>query len=334
MISWARQLDKVPRLGLVTAPAPLFVAPRLSSSLGGPQIWLKRDDLLPVAFGGNKVRSLDLIVADAMRRGADTLVTGAGPLSNHVRASAGVAAIAGLGCRAVYWGNRPARLEGNHLLSKLLGAQIFFTNNPERTSADHGIATAAAEVARCGGRPYVIPRGGACPLAVIAHVLAVRETLDQCAALGVAPDVVVMAVGGGATLGGWLLGSAAFEAKWRIDAFAVSRSAAEASNLARGLAVAAAAEIDCPLAFDGVECLVHDGVLGGGYGIPSSEGQAAIAIVARTEGVFLDPTYTGKAMAGYFDLLAKGRYADAKAVLFLHTGGTPSLFTEAIEALS
>jgi len=330
--SWVSQLDAIPRLGLVKEPTPLIFAPRLSAVYGGPQLLIKRDDLLPVAFGGNKVRSLDVIVAEALNQGADTLVTGAGPSSNHVRATAGVAAIAGLRCGALYWGTPPERVEGNHLLTLMLGAEIRFTNYFERASVDCGIDDAAAEAAARGGHPYCIPRGGSCALAALAHALAVRETLGQCAALGVTPQAVVMPAGGGGTLAGWLLGTALFGARWRLEAFAVSRSAAETLARARKLAAEAAAIVG--YAFDReVEIFVNEAFLAPGYGIPSPEGQSAIAVTARTEGVFLDPTYTGKAMAGYLAFLHKGRYAGIGTVLFLHTGGAPSLFTAAVEAM-
>lgn len=332
MSSWASRLDAIPCLGLVKEPTPLTFAPRLSAAYGGPKLLFKRDDLLPVAFGGNKVRSLDLIVAEALRQGADTLVTGAGPLSNHVRATAGVAALTGLRCVTVYWGMPPARVEGNQLLTRMLGAEIRFTNDFDRTSVDWGINDAAAEATARGRRPYSIPRGGACALAALAHVLAVRETLDQCAALGLASQLVVMAAGGGGTLAGWLLGTALFAAHWRLEAFAVSRPAAETLARAKNLAADAAAIIG--YAFDrDVEIIVNDDFVGAGYGIPSAEGQSAIAATARAESVFLDPTYTGKAMAGYLDVLSKGRYSDVEAALFLHTGGAPSLFTSAVEAM-
>jgi D-cysteine desulfhydrase len=331
--SWVSRLDAIPRLGLVKEPTPLTLAPRLSVAYGGPQLIFKRDDRLPVAFGGNKVRSLDLIVAEALRQGAGTLITGAGPLSNHVRATAGVAALAGLRCLAVYWGIAPARVEGNHLLTRMLGAEIRFTNNFDRASVDCAINDAAAEAAARSGHPYSIPRGGSCALAALAHALAVRETLGQCADLGVMPQVVVMAAGGGGTLAGWLLGTALFGARWRLEAFAVSRPAAETLARTRKLATEAAAVIGYAFDHD-VEILINDSFLGPGYGIPSPEGQSAIAATARAEGIFLDPTYTGKAMAGYIDLLSKGRYLDVKTALFLHTGGAPSLFTAAVEAMS
>jgi D-cysteine desulfhydrase len=330
--SWTSRLDAIPRLGLVKEPTPLTFAPRLSAAYGGPQLLFKRDDLLPVAFGGNKVRSLDLIVADALRQGANTLVTGASPLSNHVRAATGVAALTGLRCVAIYWGTPPARVEGNHLLTRMLGAEIRFTSDFDRASVDCAINDAAAEVAARGGYPYPIPRGGACPLAALAHALAVRETLDQCAALGVEPKLVVLAAGGGGTLAGWLLGTALLGARWRLEAFAVSRPATETSARARKLAAEAAAILGCTFDRD-VEIFINDGFIGAGYGSPSAEGQKAIAATARAEGVFLDPTYTGKAMAGYLDLLSKGRYSGVESALFLHTGGAPSLFTASVEAM-
>ncbi|HET6375074.1 MAG TPA: pyridoxal-phosphate dependent enzyme [Methylocella sp.] len=330
MTSWASRLDAIPRLGLVKEPTPLTFAPRLAAAYGGPPLLFKREDLLPAAFGGNKVRSLDLVAADALRQGADTLVTGAGPLSNHVRAAAGVASLAGLRCAAVYWGTPPARAEGNHMLTRIFGAEIRFTGDFERASVDRGIDEAAKELIARGRHAYLIPRGGACALAALAHALAVRETLDQCRALGVAPPLVVLAAGGAATLSGWLLGTALFGAPWRLEAFAVSRPSSETAARAKKLAAEAASLIGYP--FDhGAKAVVNDAFIGPGYGIPSPEGQNAIVATARAEGVVLDPTYTGKAMAGYLDGLSKGRYSGAGATLFIHTGGAPSLFTAAAE---
>ncbi|WP_424360722.1 1-aminocyclopropane-1-carboxylate deaminase/D-cysteine desulfhydrase [Methylocystis parvus] len=327
MTGWGERLDALPRLSLIDQPTPLHAAPNLSAALGGPGIWFKRDDLIPAAFGGNKVRALDLIVADAVRQGADTLVTGAGILSNHVRATSALATRQGLSCVGVYWGAPPPRAEGNHRLARLLGAAIRFTHDDDRASVDAGIERVASDIRASGGNPYVIPRGGACPLAVLAHARAVRETLAQCAALGVSPTCVVMAVGGSATLAGWLLGGALFSAPWRIEAFTVSRPASEAAARARRLATDAAALIGAPFALGEGAFRVHDGFIGRGYGVPSREGRQAIEATARAEAIFLDPIYTGKAMAGYCALCARGEYADVQDVLFLHTGGAPALFT-------
>jgi D-cysteine desulfhydrase len=334
MSGWIERLDALPRLTLVAEPTSLHLCRRLTATLGGPRLWFKRDDLIPVGFGGNKVRALDLVVADALRRGSDMLVTGAGPLSNHVRASAAVAALAGLGCLAVYWGAPPPRAEGNHRLAVLLGADIRFTGDVDRASVDAGLEQAAAEVRAAGRRPYVIPRGGACPLAALAHVLAVRETLRQCAALGFSPQCVIMAVGGAATLAGWLLGTALFSARWRIDAVTVSRPAVDAAARARQLAIAAGEMIGAPVDLNAVNFRVHDGFIGKGYGLPSPEGQDAIVATARAEGIILDPVYTGKAMGGYRGLSARDEYAGVDDVLFLHTGGAPTFFTSVAEPLS
>jgi D-cysteine desulfhydrase len=333
-MNWPARLDALPRLGLVPEPTPLMFAKRLSVELGGPRLWIKRDDLIPVAFGGNKVRSMDVIGAEALRLGADVLITGAGPLSNHVRACAAIAALAGFRCVAIYWGEAPARVEGNHWLTRMLGAEIRFSGDAERASVDRAIERAAAEALARGGRPYCIPRGGACALGVLAHVTAVRETVEQCRRLGVDPQVVVMAVGGAATLAGWLLDASLFGARWRLEAITVSRPAEEALARARTLAAQAAALIEAPVTFDRVEVVVHGGFIGDGYGVPSREGSSAITATARAESVFLDPVYTGKAMAGYRRLLSQGRYDGVDDVLFLHTGGAPGLFTAAMEEMS
>jgi D-cysteine desulfhydrase len=191
--AWSARLDALPRLSLMTDPTPLAFAPHLSATLGGPKLWFKRDDLLPVAFGGNKVRSLDLIVADALRQGADTLVTGAGPLSNHVRASAGVAALAGLRCVAVYWGMEPVRVEGNHWLTRLLGAEMRFMHDGDRASVDRGIEAAAAESL---ARPSI--------------------------------NVGASVSNRAWSSWPWAVGTALFSAGWRLEAVTVSRPAPEA----------------------------------------------------------------------------------------------------------
>jgi D-cysteine desulfhydrase len=323
MNGWAQRLDALPRLGLVETPTPLEPSRRQS------RLWFKRDDLIGAGFGGNKVRALDLVVADARRLGADTLVTGAGPLSNHVRASAAVAALAGLACHAVYWGAPPERAQGNHRLAVLFGADIHFTGDSDRASVDAVLEQKAGETIARGGAPYIIPRGGACPLAALAHLRAVQETLAQCTARGVAPGCVAMAVGGGATLAGWWLGAALLGASWRIDAFSVSRPAPEVRMRARRLAQEAADIIGAPAPLDDVELRLFDDVIGAGYGVPSREGAQTIRDMARAESILLDPVYTGKAMAGWLALHARGDDSACGDSLFLHTGGAPALFTDA-----
>ncbi|MGA9598716.1 MAG: pyridoxal-phosphate dependent enzyme [Methylocystis sp.] len=333
MNDWSERLDALPRLSLIEEATPLHRAKNLRAGFGGPDLWLKRDDLLPAGFGGNKMRSLDVVGADVLLRSANVIVTGAGVLSNHVRAVAAVAAMTGLRCEIAYWGPPPARIEGNHLLTRMLGANISFTGENDRASVDAAIARMLSMLRAMGENPYGIPRGGACALAALSHVLAVRETVHQLARLDVRPDAVLMAVGGGATLAGWLLGSALFGASWRIDAVTVSRPVGEAMERAENLAIEAAALIGCNFSPGCVEAVVHDGFIGEGYGVPSKAGQEAIASAARTEGIFLDPVYTGKAMACYRALIEKGYFDDAATALFLHTGGAPGLFTASVERM-
>lgn len=319
-------IEEPARFILNANASPLLPAIKLGAALGGPQLWMKRDDLIPFGLGGNKIRGLELILADAISARADTLVTGAGPLSNHVRATAAAAAYANLRMVAVYWGRPPRRAEGNHHLSILLGAEIRFTGSADRNSVDAMLDVEAERVSAAGGHPYVIPRGGACALGVIGHVRAVSETLAQCRELGIWPSRVVMAVGSGGTLAGWLLGSELYNAPWRIDGITVSRPAAEARRRVLTLVAEAAKRLGHPVRMTADEVAIHDGFIGAGYGIPSREGDAALALAARCEGVVLDPTYTAKAMAGYRALVGSGQYSDVGTTLFLHSGGLPSLF--------
>jgi len=321
-----RRLADVPRRRLAIVPSPFQAVPRLAAAVGGPELWLKRDDLLGFGFGGNKVRGLELLVADALAAGADTLVTGAGPQSNHVRATAATAAVAGLGMVAVYWGTEPPASEGNLRLTRLFGAETRFTGEADRTSVDRGIAAVALELAAAGRRPYQIPRGGATALGVVAHVLAADELHRQAVERDAVPELVVLAVGSGATLAGWLLGSAALDLPWRVVGYSVSRPAGEARARVSALAGEAAALLGIDVAPPDDRIDIREGVIGEGYGIPTVAGRAAMELVARREGILLDPTYTAKAFGGYVADLAAGGFAGTDRAVFLHTGGEPALF--------
>jgi 1-aminocyclopropane-1-carboxylate deaminase/D-cysteine desulfhydrase-like pyridoxal-dependent ACC family enzyme len=327
-VTIALAVEGIARLGrrqLAILPSPLSPAPELAASLGLPALWIKRDELVGFGFGGNKVRGLELIVADALAAGADVLVTGAGPQSNHVRATAAAAAHAGLDLVAVYSGAEPPRATGNLALTRLLGATPQFTGDPDRASVDRAILDTAARLRAEGRRPYPIPRGGACALGVLAHVLAAFELDAQCRAAGIAPELVALAVGSGGTLAGWLLGTRLAGARWRVEGVTVSRPVDEARRRVGELAREATALAGLSAAIAADEVVIHDGYLGEGYGIPSAAGNDAIRTVARHSGVFLDPTYTGKAFAGLIGLARAGRITGP--VVFLHTGGEPALFS-------
>jgi D-cysteine desulfhydrase family pyridoxal phosphate-dependent enzyme len=321
---WAA-VQAIPRRILAEYPTPLLPMKRLSRMLGNVDIRFKRDDLISFGLGGNKVRGLEFLIADALSKGSDTLVTGAGVQSNHVRATAATAACYGLRCIAVFWGQPPTRVDGNYRVTRLLGAETLFTGSNDRTSVDVGINEVCRDLLRKNRHPYAIPRGGACPLGVLGHVLAAQELWLQCNQNNFSPEVVAMATGSGGTQAGWLLGTRLLGAEWTVSGYTVSREAADIRHEVARLATAAAELIEVETHFSCEDADVHDGFIGAGYGVPSREGTEAIRLVARAEGVLLDPTYTGKAMAGLLEHLRNG-IVPTRSVVFIHTGGQPAFF--------
>ncbi|MBE3558083.1 MAG: D-cysteine desulfhydrase family protein [Ktedonobacteraceae bacterium] len=321
-----RNLQALPRLRLACLPTPLLEAPRLAQAAGGPRLWIKRDDMTGFGFGGNKMRGLEFLLADALARRADTLVTGAGPQSNYVRAAAAAAARAGLAMVAVYSGSPPERVEGNYRLTRLTGAEIRFTGDADRASVDDAIEAVAAELCAAGRRPYPIPRGGACVLGTLGYVLAVQELAGQCATQRITPQRIVLATGSCGTQAGLLAGIQALRLPWCVEGFTVSRPAEEVRRRILLLAQEALARIGESQTIPEQAVIVHDGFIGPGYGIPTAEGAQAIRLAANCEGIFLDPTYTGKAMAGYLAYCRSGHFRQDETIIFLHTGGEPALF--------
>jgi D-cysteine desulfhydrase family pyridoxal phosphate-dependent enzyme len=317
---------QIPRHSLAHYPTPLRPAQQLSEYLSGPELWFKRDDLISFGFGGNKIRGLEVMLADALAKGADTLITGAGVQSNHVRATAATAAYAGLRCIAVYWGSPPAQADGNYRLAKLLNAEFRFTKSDDRASVDTVINAVAAEQRKNGAQPYPIPRGGACAMGVLGHVLAVFELYQQCLLQSVEPDAIVLPVGSGGTYAGWMIGTKLLNLPWKLECFSVSREPEEVSRQVAQLATEAAELLHLGWRLSAADVPVHGGFIGAGYGIPSSQGAEAIKCVSRKEGVLLDPTYTGKAMAGLMHGIRQGRFDQYERVIYLHTGGEPAFF--------
>src|SRR5579859_4556450 len=315
-----------PRFPLALLPTPLVEAPRLSRALGGPRLFIKRDDLTGFGFGGNKVRGLEFYLADALAQQADVIVTGAGPQSNHVRATAAAARVAGMDVVAVIHDSRPSQAQGNLLLDELLGVELRFTNSPDRALVDEWIPRVADELRAAGRRPYVIPRGGASGLGALGYVECIRELSEQTTAQGLRLDRLALATGACGTQAGLLAGQHVYGWPIPVLGITVSRPVAECleriPRLARAAAKLAGSEFEPAPG----EVVVRDGFIGRGYGIPSAEGLEAIRLVARTEGIFLDPTYTGKGMAGLIAEVRAGRISKEENVVFLHTGGEPGLF--------
>ena len=314
------------RLSLALLPTPLVEATRLTKALEGPRILLKRDDLTGFGFGGNKVRKLEFLIAAALDEKADVVVTGAGPQSNHIRATAAAARVAGLDVVAVMHGSRPTETQGNLLLDELLDIEIRFTDDPDRSLVDRKIDEVAEELRRAGRHPYVIPRGGASPLGTLGYVACVRELREQWGAMSAEPDWMVVATGACGTQSGIIAGTKLVGVSSRVLGITVSRPVEECQERILRLATAAAGLAGHPITLSREDIVVRDGFIGPGYGIPSPEGIAAIRLLARTEGIFLDPTYTGKAMAGLMEEIRSGRIGKNETVIFVHTGGEPALF--------
>jgi D-cysteine desulfhydrase family pyridoxal phosphate-dependent enzyme len=320
------RLSAIPRISLACLPTPLLEAPGLAAAMGGPRLWIKRDDMTGLGCGGNKIRGLEFLLADALAQGADTLVTGAAPQSNSVRATTAVAARAGLSMVAVYSGSPPERIEGNYRLTRLAGAEVRFTNDPDRASVDGAIEAIAEELRAAGRKPYAIPRGGASVLGTLGYVLAAQELAEQCATQRIVPDAIVLATGSCGTHAGLVTGIHALQLPWRVEGFTVSRPVEEAQRRVLKLAQEALDRLGLDAVIHEEDVIVHGGFIGAGYGIPTAEGAEAIRMAARSEGIFLDPTYTGKALAGYRAYCRSGHFRPDESVIFLHTGGEPALF--------
>ncbi len=313
-------LAAVPRIRLATLPTPLLPAPRLSEALG-VEVWLKRDDLTGLGLGGNKVRGLEFLLADAVGQGCDTLVTGGGPGSNWAMLAALAARTRGLDTVLVCYGD-PVPAVGNMALAELVGARIRFTGDADRASVDTGVAAAADELRAAGRHPYPMGRGGATAVGALGYLTAARELAVQLADADLAPAAFWLATGSCGTQAGLVAGTA-WQGLSPVVGVTVSRPAAECVTRVAELAAEAAA-------LAGVSPphgrpTVVDGLVGPGYGYRSPEGDAAAELVARLEGVFLDPVFGAKAMAG---LVAAARHGEVGGpVVFVVTGGAPTLFT-------
>jgi D-cysteine desulfhydrase family pyridoxal phosphate-dependent enzyme len=322
-------LDQLPRINLLHAPTPLEPLPRLSAALGGPQLWAKRDDCTGLALGGNKVRKLEYLLGEALAQGADTVITTGGFQSNHARQTAAAAARLGLRCLLILTdsvpGRAPAyRTNGNLILDDLFGARIEL--RPGTADVDAEMTRAAERYVVEGRKPYVIPIGGSNALGLIGYVRAARELLEQARVQGVEFTHVVLASASGGTQAGLALGLALEGSNAPVIGYCVGRASTDqrpriAALMRHGAELLG---IDSPLTPG--DLLLEDGVVGQGYGLPTTAMAEAVRLAASQEGLVLDPVYTGKAMAGLIAGVRAGRYQSGDVVIFLHTGGTPGLF--------
>jgi D-cysteine desulfhydrase len=316
-------LRALPTVPLFAGPSPVEEMPRLRAALGGgPRLLVKRDDALPFGFGGNKVRKLALVAAQALQQGADTLVTTGGVQSNHCRATAAAAARLGLGCHLVLNGEKPARPAGNALLDGLLGATIeYVATRDERAPA---VARAVERLRAEGRRPFAIPLGASTALGALAYVRAVEELVAQ----GERPAVIVHASSSGGTQAGLVAGTALFGLEARVLGVSADDRAEDLARtvgvLAREALLSLGADAEALLA--GRPALVDDTFVGEGYGLPTPASQEAMVLAARGEALLVDHTYTAKALAALVAWVRASRFSPRETVLFWHTGGQVGLF--------
>lgn len=322
------KLAEYPRTPLAHLPTPLEILPRLTAFLGGPRIYVKRDDQTGLAMGGNKARKLEYLVADALALGCDTLLTTGGPQSNHARQTAAAAARLGLSCelvlpRVVPISTPEYERSGNILLDRLLGANLEF---PPVTQGAAAIDTRREQLIAAGKRPYFIPTGGSTPLGALGYVRAVDELFEQARAERIDFSHVVVPTGSGGTHAGILAGLLMAGHSAEVHGIAVSGTQREKAPLVRNLTEQVLQLLDetTPLPVDRVR--VDDRFVGPGYGLPTPAMLDAVTLVARLEGLLLDPVYTGKAMAGLIHSVRSGQLSATDRILFWHTGGTPALF--------
>lgn len=322
------KLDQFPRAELIDVPTPLARLDRVSAHLD-IDLWIKRDDLTELGAGGNKIRQLEFYFGDALAKGADTILITGAVQSNYVRAAAAVAAKLGLGSvlqlekRVPGMGTR-YQSSGNVFLSELLGAEhMFFAEGEDEAGADAALHDKAEALRDSGKTPYVIPLGlNNKPLGALGYVRAAREILQQRADF----DAIVVASGSGATHGGLLTGLRALGATMPVYGICVRRDAAKQTARLQTVLRKISELLGTTAEFSDGEILTWDGALAPGYGQVGEPMKLALKMMAEYEGLFLDPVYTAKAFAGVLGLLQDGQIQPGMRVLFIHTGGVPSLF--------
>jgi len=320
----------LPRQSLGFLPTPLHALPRLTADLGGLRLLIKRDDQTGLGLGGNKTRKLEFLIGAALAEGADCVVTAGAAQSNHCRQTAAAAAACGLGCHLLLGGEAPAVADGNLLLDGLFGATIHWCG---RERKGERLDAVVAELHGHGRQPYVIPYGGSNGLGALGYVVAMQELQGQLEAMDESVDAIVFASSSGGTQAGMAVGVRACGLAAELIGIRIDKEEAAGGSgycdLLAGLAADAAALAGVAGDFVPGDFIVEEGYLGAGYGIVGDAEREAITRLAHSEGILLDPVYTGRAFAGLLDLVQRGRFTANESLLFWHTGGTPALFSYA-----
>lgn len=322
-------IDNFPRQLVSSWPTPIEHLSRLSSHLGGPQIFMKRDDLGSLALGGNKLRKLEFLLGAARQEGCKTIVTAGALQSNHARLTAAISAKLGFECHLVLKDEVPGRSasyhrSANRFLDGLLGADVEIVGRDD--SLTDALAARAETLAKAGRKPYVIPVGGSNAIGSLGYVACAREIAGQQAALNAAFSHIVVVSGSAGTHAGLLVGCDYAGLQGKLLGVTISRPAADQFPIVAELARQTAALVGLPT--ERLDQAIHldDGHYMPGYGMPNPGMVAAVSLCAQTEGILLDPVYTGKAMAALIAGIRNGQFSTDDRILFIHTGGSPAIF--------
>ncbi len=319
----------LPRQSLGFFPTPLIELTKLSGTLGGPKIYMKRDDNTGLALGGNKTRKLEFIFGAALAQGADTVITAGASQSNHCRQTAAAAASLGLECHLVLGGKEPTQAQGNLLLDKLFGCHIHWAG-ANRKGED--IPQLVEQLKADGKKPYVIPYGGSSELGAVGFIEAFKELESQRQDRGINFTHIVFASSSGGTQAGLMLGNKIFESSYKIVGINIDKGESDETPFDKhivALANSTAKLLDTEYEFSASDLILNADYVGEGYGVVGALENKAIEMTAQTEGILLDPVYTGRAMGGLIDMIRTGQIKQSDSVLFWHTGGAPALFAYA-----
>lgn len=312
----------ISRLNFAHLPTPIETLPRLSEAFGGPRLLIKRDDQTGLAFGGNKTRKLEFLLAEARDKGAKTLITGGALQSNHCRQTAAAATRLGFTCILVLTGDKPQQVSGNLLLDQLFGTEIVYV--ADRKDRDTILRETFDRATNEGKKPYLIPYGGSNATGALGYAFAMKELVDQNAGA----NWIVFATSSGGTHAGLLLGQRIFGFSGKILGISVDEPEEWLKKEVSQLASATSEKVGERIEFTPADVLVNADYCDAGYGVVTEREREAIRLFASCEGLLLDPVYTGRAAAGMIDLIRKGFFNKDETVLFLHTGGLPALFAD------
>ncbi|MFD1707923.1 D-cysteine desulfhydrase [Siminovitchia sediminis] len=322
-------LHKLPRRRYIHGATPIEFLKNLTQQLEGPQIFMKRDDLLGLTGGGNKTRKLEFLVADALAEGADTLITCGAVQSNHCRLTLSAAKKEQLSCHLVLEervkDSYHPEANGNIFLFHLLGADSI-TVVPGKSDMLHEMEKVANEVRKRGKRPYIIPGGGSNEIGAAGYTACAHEITAQIYEKSLTFDCIVCASGSAGTHAGLLVGMHSNSHHIPVIGVSTGRSKTDQEKIVYNLANKTAEHLKLKSFISPDSVHVEDDYIGQGYSLPTDEMRQAVSLLAKTEGILLDPVYTGKTMAGLIDLVQKGMFKKSDNILFLHTGGSPALY--------